>query len=292
MVMRPQRVFIAFAAVAFALVAVGCSTPTATGRSPLPAPALGSPGAPGTSRADLDRTINEMETRLQSTPGDTAAGIRLAEALLRKARVVTHSAPAVQAERVLRKILASKAGDQSLYGYQAHRLLAAVLASQHRFQEAIVEAERCLQERRDDAVLYGIIGDAKLELGDREAATAAFDRMVQLRPDEASYSRVSYARELAGDRDGAVRLMAMALEATSPNDVESLAWHRSQLGALHFSAGRMADAAREFAHAVFLFPDYPLAVEGQALLRALGRSAEAAKRTALAEAVRATEQAR
>src|SRR5690349_16368156 len=171
--MRPHHAAIA---VALALVVVGCSSPTATGRSPLPAPALGSPGAPGTSRADLDRTISEMEARLHASPDDTAAGIRLAEALLRQARVVTHSAPAVKAERVLRMLLASKTSETSLYRYQAHRLLAATLASQHRFDEAIVEAERCLQERRDDAVPYGIIGDSKLELGDRDAAVAAFDR--------------------------------------------------------------------------------------------------------------------
>jgi len=308
---------------AFSLAAVGCNHSTVAGRAPLPAQPLGAPGAPGTSRSDLDRTVHEMESRLASNPDDASATVRLADALLRQARVLTHSAPAVKAERVLRSLLARN--PVGPYQYQAQRLLATALASQHRFDEAIKEAERCLQVRPDDAVLYGIIGDSKLELGDREAAFAAFERMVTLRPDGTSYARVAYARELNGDRDGAIRLMTMALEATSPNDVEAIAWHRAQLGALYFGSGRADQASREFDHAIYLFAGYPLALEGHArvahargqhvaalalldqlttgtptssaltlsaeVLRSLGRPEEAAKRDVLAEAVRASEKA-
>ena len=308
---------------AISLAAVGCNHSTVAGRAPLPAQPLGAPGAPGTSRADLDRTIQEMESRIAAKPDDAAAAVRLADALLRQARVLTHSLPAVKAEQVLRGLLAHNPAGP--YQYQAQRLLATALASQHRFAEAIVEAERCLQVRPDDAVLYGIIGDSKLELGDRDAAFAAFDRMVALRPDGTSYARVAYARELNGDRDGAIRLMSMALEATSPNDVEAIAWHRAQLGSLYMGGGQIDLASREYDHAIYLFAGYPLAVEGQArvahargqndaalalldqlttgtptssalslsaeVLRALGRNAEAAKQEVLAEAVRLSEKA-
>jgi tetratricopeptide (TPR) repeat protein len=88
--------------------------------------------------------------------------------------------------------------------------------------------------------------------------------MVALRPDSASYARVAYARELQGDLPGALRLMTMALEATSPNDPESLAWHHVQLGALHLAMGRLDEAAREYAHADYVFPHHPMAIEGLA----------------------------
>lgn len=310
--------------VAISMAVAGCNAPAAAGRTPLPAPPMGSPGAPGTSRADLDRTIRDLEGRLATVPADASASVRLADALLRQARVVNHSAPAVKAERVLRDLLARETGSGS-HSYQAQRLLAVALASQHRFEEAIREAERCLQVRPDDALAYGVIGDAKLELGDRPAAFAAFDRMMMLRPDAASYARMAYARELTGDPDTAIQLMTMAIDATSPNDVEAIAWHRTQLGSLLFVAGRRKDAAREFDHAAYLFPDYPLALEGQArvahslgrngealalierlgagtaaasaialnadVLRALGRATEAAKKDALAEAARILERA-
>jgi tetratricopeptide (TPR) repeat protein len=311
---------------AVSLAAVGCHAPAAAGRTPLAVPPLGTPGAPGTSRAELERTISEMEARLEAAPDDAGAAVRLADALLRQARVVSHAAPAAKAERVLRSRLSRESSPGKPHRYEMHRLLATALLSQHRFDEAIREAERCLQMQPGDAAPLGIIGDARLELGDRPAAFATFERMARLRPDAASYARVAYARELTGDNDGAIQLMSMALEATSPNDAEALAWHRSQLGALRFAGGRIDDAAREFDHAVHVFPGYPLAVEGQArvahargehraavtllepviagtpssstlslaasVLRALGRSEEARRHEALAAAARVAEGAR
>ena len=312
--------------VVLSLAVAGCHGPAAARRSALPQTPIGSPGAPGTSRIDLDHTVQTMTARLERDPDDGAAAVRLADAELRRARVLANSAPAVQAERAVRRWLARKASENSPYHYQARLLLATALASQHRFEEAIREAEGCLQAHPNDAMAFGIIGDSKLELGDRAGAFAAFERMAAIRPDESSYARISYARELSGDRDEAIRLMAMALEATSPNDPEALAWHHAQLGSLQFAAGRLDGAAREFEHAAFLFPDYPIAIEGQArvahtrgqhaaalalidplvagtpsssalalsadILRALGRADEADRRASLAEAVRITETAR
>ena len=254
-----------------------------------------------------------MEARLATAPGNAAAAVRLADALLRQARVLGNAGLAVRAERVL---LLSLASDPDRY--DARRMLAAALLSQHRFRAAIREAERCLQIKPNDAWPYGVMGDGHLELGEYDAAFAAFDRMAAQRPDAASYARVSYARELRGDLNGAVRLMHMAVEATSPNDPESLAWHRVQLGGLALARGRLDAAGREYAHAAQIFPEHPMAVEGLArvalarrrptqalaliesilasaptpdrlafsaeLLRALNRTTDATRREALAEA--------
>ena len=51
--------------------------------------------------------------------------------------------------------------------------------------------------------VLGIMGDAQTELGRYDQALATVQRMVDLRPDLASYSRVSYQRELHGDLPGA-----------------------------------------------------------------------------------------
>ena len=61
--------------------------------------------------------------------------------------------------------------------------------------------------------------------------------MMQLRPSAAAYARAAYARELQGDLDGALRLMQMAADATSPHDPESQAWHYAQVGDLLSSDG-------------------------------------------------------
>jgi tetratricopeptide (TPR) repeat protein len=156
-------------------------------------------------------------------------------------------------------------------------MLATVYLSEHRFQLAIMQAEQCQSARTDDPYVFGVLGDAHLELGDYDAAFAAFTRMMALRPNAAAYARASYARELQGDLKGAIDLMRMAASATTPQDAESLAWHYAQLGHLELERGRLAEARRHFAHADFLFPGHPFAADGLARVA----SAEGDNRTAL-----------
>lgn len=222
----------------------------------------------------MAQTVALMTARLAESPTDSDAAVRLADTWLRQARVLNRSSLHMQAEEVLNRVIDAHPSD-----YLAHRMRAAVYLAQHRFQDAILEAGRCRALRRHDPVIDGILGDALLELGDLPGAIEAFDRMLAQRPDAASYARASYARELQGDHRGALVLMTMADEATSAHDVESQAWHASQLGNLHVSAGNLQEALRQFTRADTLFPDHPFATLGLARLDLLeGRPAEALRR--------------
>jgi tetratricopeptide (TPR) repeat protein len=220
--------------------------------------AAGTPGGAPTSRDGLAQTIAALERRVADEPGNGVAASRLADALLRQVRASGNGGLAIQAERALRAAIA--AGPS----YEAQRMLGAVLASQHRFRDAIAAAEQARAIEPADAWNDGVIGDAHLELGEYDAAFAAFDAMMRKRPSAAAYGRVAYARELQGDLAGALRLMQMALDATSAHDPESQAWHHAQLGDLQFQRGHLADAEREYRHAAFTFVDHPLAVAGLA----------------------------
>jgi tetratricopeptide (TPR) repeat protein len=226
---------------------------------PLPA---GAPGGAPTTAEGLARTIASLERRLGAEPGNGAAAARLADALLRQARTTHNPGLAIQAERALRGALASSPS------YEAQRMLGAVLASQHRFREAIAAAEDARRAGPDDAWNDAVIGDAYLELGDYETAFAAFDAMMRKRPSAPAYARASYARELQGDLDGARRLMQMALDATSAHDPEAQAWHHVQLGDLHDRDGRLGDAEQAYRHALFTFPEYGPARAGLARVAA------------------------
>jgi len=216
-----------------------------------------------TTRVDLEKTAAAMEQRLARDARDSEAAVALADALLRQTRVTGNAGLAMRAESALIAALASAPND-----YNARRMLAAVYLSQHRFADAIREARRCREIRSDDAWVYGVLGDAHIELGDYQNAFDAFDRMTALRPDAASYARASYARELQGDLNEALHLMQMAAEATAPQDPESLAWHHAQIGHLYLELGRLVDARREFEHADFIFHDHPFAKEGLARVEA------------------------
>jgi tetratricopeptide (TPR) repeat protein len=213
-----------------------------------------------TSRDGLAKAIASLEARAIANRADESAAVGLADALMRQARVVSDAELPLRAERALRSTI------RETDGYLSRRMLGAVLLAQHRFAEAI-EAGRSAQALRpDDPWNLGVIGDAALELGRYDEAFAAFDRMATLRPNAASYARISYARELQGDIDGAIDAMRMAIEATSPRDAEALAWHWSQVGALERAAGRFDLAGRAYGRALHAFPGHPYALGGRARL--------------------------
>lgn len=227
-----------------------------------------------TSREDLAAIVSAMTRRLSDDPTDSDAAVRLADAVLRQARVLNRSSLHMQAEAVLDRVIEAQAND-----YLARRMRATVYLAQHRFQDAILEAGRCRALRAHDPIIDGILGDALLELGDLSGAIDAFDRMLAQRPDASSYARASYARERQGDLTGALALMTMADEATSAHDVESQAWHAAQLGNLHIRAGNHQLALRQFQRAETLFPEHPFAVIGRARVDLLeGRPHDALRR--------------
>jgi len=251
-------------AIALALLfsAAACSRP-APERLQMQFSRAAAAGVSSTTREDLNRTIAEMRPRLAAGSSNTTAAVTLADALLRQTRVSGNAALAAEAERVLLAVLA-RDPDR----YDARRMLAAVHLSEHRFRDALSDAGRCLTIRRDDEWVYGVIGDANIELGNYPEAFDAFDRMNATKPTAAGYARASYARELQGDLPGALRFMQMATEATTPRDVESLAWHHGQLGHLYLELGRLADAEREYSHANYVFPGHPFAIDGLARVAA------------------------
>ncbi|HEY5619277.1 MAG TPA: tetratricopeptide repeat protein [Vicinamibacterales bacterium] len=216
-----------------------------------------------TSRVDLNDAESRTRERLARNAADAKAGVRLAEILLRKARVETNASHAIEAERVLRAVLKHEPAE-----YSALKLLGAVLLSQHRFAEAADAARRAMSINDRDAWSYGVLGDAYVELGRYDQAFDAFDSMVRLRPDAASYARVAYAHELQGRLDEALRHLQMATEATSAHDPESIAWHHAQIGAIFFQMGHIDAAARAFAKANYLFPNHPYARSGMARVAA------------------------
>ena len=92
--------------------------------------------------------------------------------------------------------------------------------------------------------------------------------MASLKPTLASYSRVSYARELLGRPRAAIVAMKLAVEAGAGTE-EPAAWALVQLGNLYYDTGRLSSAERSYREALVRFPGY---VHAEA---ALGRVAAA-----------------
>lgn len=275
------------AAICAGVVAAVLANLPASGRShgtrPLEAlRPVGTPGAPPATAAGVRQRIDEMDARVRANPDDVAAGVLLAEALLRESRILVDGRPTNRAIDVLNSILKLDPGQ-----YEALRMMGAVELSRHRFAAALDIARRARDERPDDAWNYGVMGDALIELGRYDEAFAAFDRMMSLRPNADAYARVSYGRELCGDLPGALAAMRLAASATGAHDAESQAWYSAHVGALLLKLRRLDEAEREYRRAEFIFPRYPHAVVGLSAVRAARGDADGAL-TLLVEQLRRT----
>lgn len=135
--------------------------------------------------------------------------------------------------------------------------------SRHRFRLALAIGRQARRISPTTAGVYGVIGDAELELGRYPEAFAAFDRMAAIKPSVASYARVSYARELLGHTRAAERAMSLAASA-AVGENEASAWTRVQLGLLLLNSGRPQAALAQMRDALTFFPDYYVALDGMA----------------------------
>jgi tetratricopeptide (TPR) repeat protein len=140
--------------------------------------------------------------------------------------------------------------------------------ARHDFVRALEFGERALALNPKSARYDGIVGDAQIELGRYEEAIASYQKMIDLRPDFSSYSRVAHARELYGDPEGAIQAMQDAVDAGAPVP-ENKAWAYVQLGNLRFTTGQLQEAAKDYDLATKTLPNYPPALAGQARIAAV-----------------------
>lgn len=229
------------------------------------APATAHPTTP----ADLRVRAGENQIRL--APDKPDGYNLLVSAYMQKARETGDYDFNSKAEEALKKSFAVAPDN-----YDGIKLRAKLLLIYHRFGDALADARRAQSQRPEDHDVYGALTDAYVELGDYERAVEAAQKMVDLRPDAASYSRVAYLRSLHGDIEGAIEAMEVAVKAADPRDPEGVAWYRVHLGDELMNAGRAAEGEREYEHALALFPGHELALAAKARARAAAGDYEAA----------------
>lgn len=216
-----------------------------------------------------DKQISTALSTIERLPSDPRGFNLLSSAFMQKARETGDFALNSRAEAALKQSLTLRSDN-----YDAIKLQAKLLLTYHRFSEALETAKRAQIIRPEDHDVYGALTDALVELGAYQAAVQSAQKMVDLRPETSSYSRVSYLRYLHGDTQGAVVAMRAASEAASPQDPESMAWCRVQLGKELINAGELRDAEREFDRALYFFPDYHAALAAKAYARFMAHDPE------------------
>lgn len=263
--MRTQRTAIVAALATTGLVFAGlllsaralrrsASAPSAPAATiPVPASATDSPA---------DRAIHAAEVAISREPQRSRVYVDLAAAYMRKARESGDASYYGRAETAVQHALQLQPG--SVAGL---RTLAWVQTGKHEFREALAMAERLRAQLPNDPVVQGLVGDAAIELGEYQRAEEALQKMLDLRPGLAAYSRAAYLRELYGDLRGATDLMTLAVQAGSAGDPEPLAWCLGQLGNVQFNQGHLAEAEAAYQKALTVFPQYYQAFSALARVR-------------------------
>jgi tetratricopeptide (TPR) repeat protein len=217
-----------------------------------------------------DQVIWDYQQRIRKSPDDVESYAVLGAAYLQKVRDTGDPTYYGKSQAVLDEAL--KRDPQNVDAL----IGAATLANaRHQFHDALKIGEQARALNPTIPRIYGVIADAQVELGMYDDAIQTLQTMIDMRPDLSSYSRVSYARELHGDMDGAIEAMQAAVTAGGPA-TENSAWVRVQLGNLYFTQGALDQAEAEYQRTLTVLPDYVYAQAGLARIRAAqGRLDEA-----------------
>jgi tetratricopeptide (TPR) repeat protein len=218
----------------------------------------------------IDREIKQLqdEARTATKRGDTIK--RLGWAFITKARLSYDPGYYKLAEQCSFCVQSENANDPDAFLLQGH-----ILDSLHKFKEAESVARR-LVTIRNEALDHGLLGDVLMEQGRLDEAVVSYQKMINLRPDLQSYTRVANIRWLKGDVQGATEVMQMAVTAGSPREAEPTAWAYTRLGIYELQAANTEAAAKSAGIALQFAENYAAALllRGRILL-AQGKAVEA-----------------
>lgn len=197
---------------------------------------------------------------------DTKSAIALATIYLQEARITGNTAYYdAAAMKYVDNVL-----DKEPENFEALTLKSLIHLSQHHFSEALVVAEKAQKVGPYNAFVYGLLVDGNVEMGNYKAAVDNAEKMVSLRPDIRSFSRISYLREIHGDYPGAIEAMKMAVKAGGVGD-EPTSWSRIQLARLYEITGDLQSAEMHYTIALDQRPGYAYALAGLGHIASLNK---------------------
>jgi tetratricopeptide (TPR) repeat protein len=218
----------------------------------------------------IDRDIAQQQARVLSGSSSAAALEQLGWTFIKKARVSFDAGFYKLAEQCA--VCAETRGSK---GPETLLLRAHALQSLHHFADAEAAARELLSLRQRPFD-YGVLGDILMDQGKVREGAAAYQKMVDSRPDLHSYARAAHVRWLTGDLKGAIHLINLATKASSPNDPEAAAWVFTRFALYRLQSGATKQALEACDAALALQSDYAPAMlaRGRTLL-AVNRVADA-----------------
>lgn len=185
-------------------------------------------------------SITSAQEHLADQPDDHEVWAELGAAYVEQARVSADPSYYPKAEGALNKSLElNPVGND-----YAMTAMGALANARHDFEAGVDWARQAHEINPANATAWGVLADSLIQLGDYDGATAAVQRMLDLRPGLPSYTRASYDLELHGQPDRAREALELALSgAFSAADIS---FCRYYLGQLAFNTGDLDEAESQF----------------------------------------------
>ncbi|MDQ6813491.1 MAG: tetratricopeptide repeat protein [Bacteroidota bacterium] len=207
----------------------------------------------------VQKKAETLFSALKEDPNDLSASLKLAALYIQEARetgnYMYYDKAAMKSVNTILKI------DSLNFNALVYKSL--IYLSQHHFAEGLAAAQKARSVNPYNAYVYGLMVDGNVEMGNYDSAVAQADKMVSIRPDLTSYSRVSYLREIFGNYKSSIEAMKMAAGAGGQGD-EHTEWTRVQLGNLYEKTGDYKTAEGLYNLSLSMRPDYPYALAGLA----------------------------
>jgi tetratricopeptide (TPR) repeat protein len=206
--------------------------------------------------------IARAQDRLAQVPGDWRSWAGLAVLYLERSRTTGDPTWYSKAEGAVQQSFEVRPTGNP----EASVAAGALANARHDFAAARSYALDAIAANPYSAQAYAVLGDALTQLGLRDDATAAIQRMLDLRPGLAAYSRAAYDLEQRGRvADAEAMLHRARADAVHPSDV---AYCDTALGDLAWRTGRLAEAGQRYAAALRAEPAGTAALLGRARVAA------------------------
>jgi tetratricopeptide (TPR) repeat protein len=211
---------------------------------------------------------DKLAADYQTDPSNFEHLLKLSEIFIFEARVTgEHPYYYAAALKTLNEILRNETSITPDQHFNALFYKATVQLSQHNFNDALVTGKKALALNATNSGIYGVLVDANVEIGNYDEAVKYSDKMISIRPDLRSYSRISYLREIYGDLEGSIASMKLAINAGAPYS-EYKCWTIVTMGKLYEEHNQLDSAAAYYSFATQERENYPFGLAGLASIAA------------------------
>jgi tetratricopeptide (TPR) repeat protein len=228
-------------------------------------PQAASSVAPSVSASPWLNAVSRAREMVANNPQDAVGYVALGYALCHQAQETVTLALYTEADQALNRAL-----QISPNNFEARKAQVCVELGRHEFARAREHAMILNKRMPDDIMVYGLLVDANSALGNYPEAENAAQWMLNLRPGNTpAFLHAADLREVFGEQQGALQLLKLVLDSSSPADVSGRAAVLTQMARINLEIGDLTSGQALAVNALSLQANDPRANLVMAQLRQL-----------------------